>query len=111
MKIADVYKTHGIEVVSEAHLGVTINVEIGRIPADTIRRLLRQSRTQGAECIAVVCTNLAATPLIEEMERELDIPIIDSIAVTFWQSCLLVCIEPAIEGWGALLRGLLTRPA
>jgi len=111
-QIARVYGAQGFEVVTEAHLGLTVNLEIGRTSAETMRRLLRDAAGSGrADCIAVVCTNLAATPLVEEMERELDIPIIDSIAVTFWQACRLVGIDPAIEGWGPLLRGGLSRSA
>ncbi len=106
-QIATVYGMHGFDVVAEAHLGLTINLEIGRTSGDAIRRLLRDARSARADCIAVVCTNLAATPFVEEMEKELGMPIIDSIAVTYWQACRLVGVEPAIEGWGALLRGSL----
>jgi hypothetical protein len=61
----------------------------GNNPFDVIRQLLRDADSPQAECIAVVCTNLAATSLVEEMERELGKPIIDSIAVTFWKGCML----------------------
>lgn len=101
------YEKHGFTVVGEAHLGQIINLDIGRNSADTIRQLLRDASSSDADCIAVVCTNLAATPLVEEMEQELGKPIIDSIAVTFWEACRLVGIQPKIEGWGALMRGTL----
>lgn len=106
-QIGKVYGRHGFEIVSEAHLGQSINIDVGNNAFGTIRQLLRDANSPDADCIAVVCTNLAATPLVEEMERELGKPIIDSIAVTFWQGCLLAGIEPRIEGWGALLRGAL----
>jgi maleate isomerase len=107
-QIAKVYAQHGFETVSEAHLNQTINIETGNNSFDTIRQLLRDSDSPDAECIAVVCTNVAAAPIVEEMEKELGKPIIDSIAVTFWQACRMAGIEPKIEGWGALMRGALT---
>jgi maleate isomerase len=106
-RIANVYEARGLRVVAQAHLGQTINLDIGRNSADTIARLLREANVAEADCIAVVCTNLAATPLVEHMEAEIGKPIIDSIAVTFWEACRLVGVEPRIEGWGALLRAAL----
>ncbi|GAA4123035.1 hypothetical protein GCM10023067_33650 [Aminobacter aganoensis] len=59
--------------------------------------------------LSQVCTNLPATFLVEEMERELGKPVIDSIAVTFWKGCMLAGIDPTMSNWGALMRGELTR--
>jgi maleate isomerase len=106
-QISKVYARHGFETVSEAHLGQSVNIETGNNTFDAIRQLLRDADSPEADCIAVVCTNLAATSVVEEMERELGKPIIDSIAVTFWKGCVLAGIEPKIEGWGALMRGTL----
>lgn len=103
-QIGNVYAGRGFNVVSEAHLGQSVNAEFAANSSDAIRRLLGQADTPAAECIAVVCTNLPATTLVEEMERELKKPILDSIAVTFWQACRLAGINPRIEGWGALMR-------
>ncbi len=55
--------------------------------------------------IAVVCTNVPATPLVDELERSLGIPIFDSIAVTAWKCLEMVGVEPKLAGWGKLLRG------
>lgn len=107
-QIVKVYGTHGIEVISEAHLGEAENHAIGSFTSDQIRQVLRDSDSPEAECIAVVCTNFAATPLVEEMEKELGKPIIDSTAATYWKGCRLTGVDPAVSGWGALLRGELT---
>jgi maleate isomerase len=104
-KILEVYKPHGVHVVSEAHLGEAVNHAIGSFSPDAIRNVLRASDSPEAQCIAVVCTNFAATPLVEEMEKELGKPIIDSTAAAFWKGCRLAGIDPIISGWGALMRG------
>lgn len=107
-KIIEVYKSHGVHVVSEAHLGEAVNQTIGSFSPDAIRNALRASDSSEAQCIAVVCTNFAATPLVEEMEKELGKPIIDSTAAAFWKGCRLAGVDPVISAWGALMRGDLT---
>ncbi|WP_156381257.1 aspartate/glutamate racemase family protein [Aminobacter sp. DSM 101952] len=107
-KICEVYGRVGVNVVSHASLRQSVNVDIGNNSLDAIRNLLRAADSPEADCIAVVCTNLPATFLVEEMERELGKPIIDSIAVTFWKGCMLAGIDPAMRNWGALMRGELT---
>ena len=37
-----------------------------------------------------------------EMEAELGIPIVDSIAVTFLEACLAAGVTPRIKGWGQI---------
>jgi maleate isomerase len=59
-------------------------------------------RSQG---IAVVCTNVPAAPLADELEAHFGIPVFDSIAVTAWKCLDMLGIEPNITGWGKLLRG------
>lgn len=104
-QIGSVYGQHGFDVVSQAHLGQSVNAEFAGNDSDQIRQLLREANSDSADCIAVVCTNFPATFLVEEMEKELGKPILDSIAVTFWQACRLAGIDPRIQGWGALMRG------
>ncbi len=97
------YGRNGVNVVSRAFLGQNVNHEFGRNTPDTLRALLRAADSPEAQCLAVVCTNLAVAPLIEEMEAELNKPIIDSIAVTFWQACKLANVDFPLAGWGRLL--------
>jgi len=102
-QIATEYGRQGFPVVGSAHLGVRENREIGATGPEPIRGLLRDAARSKPDCIAVVCTNFNATELVEEMEAELGIPIIDSIAVTFWEACRLAGTAAPIPGWGRLL--------
>jgi maleate isomerase len=104
-EIATEYGRQGFPVVGSAHLGLRENVQIGATEPEPIRKLLRDAALSKPDCIAVVCTNFNATELVEEMEAELGIPIVDSIAVTFWEACRLAGVETTIGGWGKLLAG------
>ena len=68
---AKIYKKADCEVVNFAN-NVTANHEFTEVPMDRIRRLLRDADSPQAECVVVVCTNLAAALVVEEgMEQEL----------------------------------------
>jgi maleate isomerase len=50
-----------------------------------------------------MCTNLHGAPLVEEMERELGIPIYDSVATVVWKAMKLAGVDPSqVKGWGGL---------
>lgn len=102
-EIAIEYGRQGFPVTGTACLGIRENTAIGAAPADDIRRVLREAASSRPDCIAVVCTNFNATELVEEMEAELGIPIVDSIAVTFQEACRLAGIAAPVRGWGKLL--------
>ena len=57
----------------------------------------------GPDAIAIVCTNMAGAPLVDALERDLGVPVYDSIAVVIWESLLLAGLSPAtVAGWGRL---------
>ncbi len=101
--IATEYTRQGFPVTGAACLGIRENTGIGAAPADDIRRVLREAAASRPDCIAVICTNFNATELAEEMEAELGIPIVDSIAVTFREACRLAGIDEGVPGWGKIL--------
>jgi len=102
-KAIETYREAGYEAVSHANLNKTVNREFGRVPMSRIKQLLRDADSPEAECIAVVCTNLAAALVVEEMEQELGKPIFDSVAVTLWKALDMTGVRRTIPGWGALL--------
>lgn len=97
------YHDEGFDGVSHAALGVSVNLAIGATPFERIRQLLREADSPSAQCLMVGCTNWPATPVVDEMEAELDKPIFDSIAVTWWKALQMVGVERPILGWGRLL--------
>ena len=102
-EIVKEYGRQGLDVVGAASMGFRENLDIGAADPDAIRILLRKAAESRPDCIAVVCTNFNATELVDEMETELGIPIVDSIAITFLEACRMVCVDAAQPGWGKLL--------
>jgi maleate isomerase len=98
------YQRAGFQCVSSRYLGISTNRDFAYVPGATIRDLVRGSDSARADAIAVICTNLPAAWLVEELEAELRKPVIDSTVVTVWHSLRLLGMETAIPGWGSLMR-------
>jgi maleate isomerase len=62
---------------------------------------------QRPQAIIVFCTNMDGASLAEELEREVGIPIYDTIATAVWSSLRTVGVQPErVKGWGRLFREL-----
>jgi maleate isomerase len=97
------YAGIGIDCVAERHLDLTVNFAFSEVEPDTLRRMLREVAQQRPDAITIMCTNLSGAQLVEEMERELGIPIYDSVATVVWRALKAVGVTPsAVKGWGRL---------
>lgn len=104
-KIDEVYANEGYKVVRHANLGLTVGKDMANVPRLQIAQLVRDADAAGAQAIAVVCTGLPATLLVEELEAELGKPVFDSIAVTVKRGMELAGVDAPVHGWGALMEG------
>lgn len=98
------FREEGFDCVGERHLGISDNYAFGEVGAGELIRMIREVAAAGPQAITVLCTNLRAAPLVEALERELGIPIYDSIATALWGSLRLAGVSPRLAGWGRLFR-------
>jgi maleate isomerase len=55
----------------------------------------------------ILCTNFRGAPLVPALERELGIPLYDSISVTVWKALTMTGHSPSrVAGWGRLFAEL-----
>lgn len=101
------YAAIGVPCVSEQHLGITVNYEFGEVEPETLRGMLREAAKARPEAMTIMCTNLRGAQLVDEMERELDIPIYDSVATVVWRALKTIGVDPReLKGWGRLFQEL-----
>jgi len=101
------YAAAGHPVVSERHLGDRGNFSFSEYDEPTIAAMIREVAKDRPEAIIVLCTNFRGAPLVEELEREIGIPIYDSVSATVWKALLMTGHDPAkIKGWGRLFQEL-----
>ncbi len=101
--IARNYAAHGIEVVAEAHAGLRDNYSFAEVSEDRVAEMCRRVSRTGPDAIAIVCTNMRGARRAAALEAELDIPILDSVAVTLWGCLTTAGVDTApLRGFGRL---------
>jgi len=102
-RIIDNWARSGVRCVSERHAGIKDNFSFGELSEAQIADMIRQVATTPCDAIVVLCTNMRGAPLAEPLERELGVPIYDSVAVTLWKSLCAAGVDPGrVKGWGSL---------
>jgi len=108
-RIADVWAEEGIAPHAERHLGLRDNFSFGEVEPAVIADMIRAVAAEGADTIVILCTNLDGAALAASLERELDIAVLDSVAVTLWRTLALAGGSvAALAPWGRIFQ---TMPA
>jgi maleate isomerase len=102
-RIVENYQRSGFRCVAERHLGLDVNFSFAGVTDDQIRSMTREVAAAGPKAITTFCTNLKAAPLVDELERELSIPIYDTIATVVWKALRIAGVDTRrVSGWGSL---------
>jgi maleate isomerase len=104
-RIADVWAEEGIAPHAERHLGLRDNFSFGEVTPATIAGMIREVAVEGADAIVILCTNLDGAAPAASLERELDIAVLDSVAVTLWRTLGLAGGDiTALASWGRIFQ-------
>ena len=99
------YRSIGIEVVSERHLGIRVNHDFAAVEPETLLALMREVAADRPQAITTFCTNLRAAPMAQQVERELRIPLLDTVSTTVWGMLRAAGQAPTqIKGWGEMFQ-------
>ena len=99
------YGALGIACRDERHLGLQDNFSFSEVTRQQLIDMTRMVARQAPQAITVICTNLNAAPLVDDLEREIGIPIYDTIATVIWKSLIIAGVDPSrVTGWGTLFR-------
>lgn len=102
-RIAKNWSREGFDCTSERHCGLADNFSFAEVDEETIERMIREVAVPGIDCVAIVCTNMRGARVAARLERELDIPILDSVAVTLWASLKAArAATTTYASWGRL---------
>jgi maleate isomerase len=106
-RIMTTWGAAGFRCTAERHLGLQDNFSFATVDEGMVERLCREVITEGCDGVAVVCTNMRGALVAEALERELGVPIYDSIAVTLWKCLAEAGVPPSrIAAAGRLFREL-----
>lgn len=102
-KIIANYATIGIQIVAERHSGRSDNFSFAEVTESEIAAMCREVAKAEPDAIAIVCTNMRGPVIAPQLEEELGIPVLDSVAFTLW-GCLMrtgVDMQP-LAGFGRM---------
>lgn len=101
------FAREGFDCAAERHLGDKGNFSFSEYSETTIAGLIREVAAAKPQAITVFCTNMRGARLAEPLERELGVPIYDTVSTAVWGSLRIAGIDPArVQGWGSLFREL-----
>ncbi len=104
-RIGDVWAEEGIAPHCERHLGLRDNFSFGVVAPATIADMIRAVAAEGADAVVILCTNLDGAGLAASLERELNIAVLDSVAVTLWRTLALAGGDVgALARWGRIFQ-------
>ncbi|AFZ32682.1 Asp/Glu/hydantoin racemase [Gloeocapsa sp. PCC 7428] len=93
----------GFHCIAEQHLNLSVNFDFSEVTADKLTSMIRTVAAEQPQAILIFCTNLRAAPLVNDLEKELGIPIYDTVAAAVWKSLCIAGVDAScIEGWGSL---------
>lgn len=102
-KIIANYAKSGFECVGEQHLNDRGNFSFSEYTEERIAEMIRTVAKAKPQAISVFCTNMRGALLAERMEKELGIPIYDTVATSVWKSMRMAGADPKrVKGWGRL---------
>lgn len=104
-KIMDNWGRAGFACTAEQHCGLSDNFSFAETTEARIEEMIRAVAAKGCDAVAIVCTNMRGARVAARLERELSLPILDSVAVTLWASMQRAGYETSdLLQWGRLFR-------
>jgi maleate isomerase len=104
-RIGEVWSRASTPVHAERHLGIRDNFSFGEIEPATIADMVRAVVRDGCDAVVILCTNMNGAGVAAQLERELDVLILDSVTATLWRSLQIAGIDADHLGdWGRLFR-------
>ncbi len=104
-RINTTFRKEGFDCIADQHAGIKVNFDFSEISTETITRMARAVAQAKPQAITIFCTNMKGAPLAEPLERELGIPIYDTVSLAVWTSLRMAGVDPSrVQGWGRLFR-------
>ncbi|MDQ8730879.1 aspartate/glutamate racemase family protein [Bradyrhizobium sp. LHD-71] len=102
-KIITNLEAGGFRCTSERCLELSDNFSFAEVTEEAIEGLVTAVAAKGCDAVAIVCTNMRGARIAARLEKQLGIPVYDSVAVTLWKSMRLAgAAMSGLREWGSL---------
>jgi maleate isomerase len=96
------FRYHGIEVVHEFGLNLHSGSAFSNVDPQTWYRLGMEHRRDGIDAYFFSCATIRAAPMIDTLERDLNLPVITSNQAMMWHALRTGGIREPVPGFGRL---------
>lgn len=104
-KIIANFGREGFDCIAEQHQRLSVNFSFSEVEPQTIETMIRDVARTRPDAILVFCTNMDGATMADRLERELGLPIYDTIATAVWSSLRAAGVDTTrAQGWGRLFR-------
>jgi maleate isomerase len=97
-------ETNGLVVTGGANLGINTNTEMAALRPQAILDWARESCDRSADVCFLSCTAIKSAAIIEQLERNLDMPVITSNQTMAWHLIRSSNIGDDVRDFGSLFR-------
>lgn len=98
------FGAYGLDVTANLNLELSGYVEVTQQDPKRIYRKAREMQVEGAEALCILATDLPTFPIIEQLERDLGLPVVSTNQAILWQALREAGIHDPLDGLGLLLR-------
>lgn len=104
-KIIRNYQLAGYECVASENLRDKGNFSFSEVTEETLEKMVRKAAKTKPDAITIFSTNLRGAGIVDGLEKEIGIPIYDTVAVGVWKSLKMAEVNPSkVKGWGKLFQ-------
>jgi maleate isomerase len=101
--VAAFVEANGTKVLAQEALGLVHNLEIGLLDPQTALEVGRRVNRPEADAVILACGNWNTFSIIDQLERDLGIPVLTTNQVSLWHALKMMNQKP-LGGLGVLLR-------
>jgi maleate isomerase len=100
------FEQNGMHVLSARGMNIDEDHAIAAVTLDNVYRFAKENCESGADALFMSCTNWRTVGAIEDLERDLGIPVVSAIQASFWDCMRIAGIADGKNGFGSLFQTL-----
>lgn len=102
-RIIENYAARNIEVIADKRLEDPGNFSFSQYQPEQIENMVLDVAAAKPDAIAILCTNFRGAPIADRLEKELGIPVLDSVAITAARTLRMAGVDSGrVTGWGSV---------
>ena len=98
------FEKENISINSLTYFDIDSDLDIGKVDENYLFDVLSKIDLNGAEALFVSCTALPVLPIIDKLEKKLNIAVLSSNQALIWDTLLKINKNNSVEGFGKLFK-------